>query len=114
MTAWWRQVFTADDPRGPWPARVLVRWADQVPRELREKFAASDEWSEMCDLQYKVTELPDGPDRLIAFWRVAELLDSYAGRMERSGLVRALSSSFSPDQLRAEAAEYRAGRDPHV
>lgn len=81
---------------------------------LRELSASSDEWSELCAVQYQVTDQPEGDERTAACLRMAELLESYAERLERSGLVRALSSSFTPEGLRAEAAEYRAGRDPHA
>ncbi|MFI5895644.1 hypothetical protein ACIA5D_36670 [Actinoplanes sp. NPDC051513] len=74
---------------------------------LREWSASGDEWSEMCDLQRR-SEDPEAKQRM------AELLESYADRMERSGLVRLFASSFTPESLRAEAAEYRAGRDPHA
>ncbi len=110
MTSGWRQVFTADDPRGPWPAREIVKALEH----LREFSASSDEWSEMCDVQYQVSDQTDGPDRDRACVRMAELLESYADRMERSGLVRAMGPCRTPDELRTEAAEYRAGRDPHA
>jgi len=84
-----------------------------VLEHLREWSASSDEWEEMCNLQGKVSDLPDGPDRTAACRRMADLLESYADRRDRSGLVRALGPRPS-DSLRAEAAEYRAGRDPHA
>lgn len=104
-----RQIFTADDPRGPWPARHIVKALDH----LREFSASSDEWSELCEVQYRVSDQPDGPDRDAACARMAELLESYADRMDRSALVRALGAKSSVE-MRAEAAEYRAGRDPHA
>ncbi|MFI5938075.1 hypothetical protein [Actinoplanes sp. NPDC051494] len=78
---------------------------------LRQWSASHEEWSEMCDLQYKVTDLPNGPERAAEAGRMAELLESYADRLERSGLVR-VGTTFTPEELRTEAAEYRAGRDP--
>jgi hypothetical protein len=84
-----------------------------VLEHLREFSASSDEWAEMCDVQYQVSDQPDGPDRDRACARMAEMLESYADRVERSGLVRAMGPGSTPDELRAQAAEYRAGRDPH-
>lgn len=84
-----------------------------VLQHLREFSASSDEWSEMCETQYQVAELPNGPDRDRVCARMADLLESYADRLERSGLVRAMGPTRSPANLRADAAEYRAGRDPH-
>lgn len=109
MTGIFRQVFTADDPRGPWPARHVVKALEH----LREWSASSDEWSEMCEVQCRVSDQPAGPDRDEARARMAELLESYADRMERSGLVRAFGPA-SVAELRAEAAEYRQGKDPHA
>lgn len=85
----------------------------KLTEHLREWSASSDEWSELCDTQYQVTDQPDGPERNRACARMAELLESYADRVEWSGLVRAIAPS-TPAELRAEAAEYRAGRDPHA
>lgn len=82
-------------------------------RHLREWADASDEWSEMCRLQDHEFD-PASPDRFEVGARMADLLESVADRMERSGLVRAFASSFTPALLRADAFEYRAGRDPHV
>jgi hypothetical protein len=79
---------------------------------LREWSASAEEWSELCELQYKAQDLPAGAERDVARQRMAALLDSHAERMERSGLVRAFASSFTPERLRAEAAEWRAGRCP--
>ncbi len=84
-----------------------------VLENLREFSASSGEWSEMVDLQYRVSDQPDSPDRDAACQRMAVLLESYADRVERSGLVRKLAARSAED-LRAEAAEYRAGRDPHA
>ncbi len=80
-------------------------------KELSEMFEGGDDWKELCGLQY-AADLPPGPDRDAAFARMAVLLEAYADRMERSGLVRWLASSFTPDGLRAEAAVWRSGRDP--
>lgn len=80
---------------------------------LREFSASSDEWAEMCRLQDHEFD-PDSPTRFEVGGRMADLLESYADRIERSGLVRAFASDFLPSELRAEAAEYRAGRDPHA
>ncbi|BAL87236.1 hypothetical protein AMIS_20160 [Actinoplanes missouriensis 431] len=108
MTGAWRQVFTADDPRGPWPARKIV----QAVEQLREWSASSDEWAELCDLQYRISDVPTG-DEQAACYRMAKLLDSHADRMERSRLVRAFTT-FTPESLRADAAEFRAGRNPYA
>lgn len=84
-----------------------------VLEHLREWSASSDEWAETCRLQDHEFD-QDGPTRFEVGARMAGLLESYADRIERSGLVRAFASEFTPDDLRAEAAEYRAGRDPHA
>jgi len=84
-----------------------------VLEHLREWSASSDEWAELCETQYRVSDAPTVEERAAAGQRMAELLESYADRVERSGLVRFLGPS-SPEYLRAEAAEYRAGRDPHA
>lgn len=86
----------------------------KLMEHLREKWGASEDWSEMCDLQYQVSDLPDGPDRDRACRRMADLLESYAARRDRSGLVRAMGPGLSSGELRAEAAVYREGRDPHA
>lgn len=85
----------------------------KVLEHLQQWQASHAEWQEMCDLQYKVTDLPASPERTAAGQRMAELLESYADRMEASGLVRAFGPGRTPVELRADAAEYRAGRDPH-
>ncbi|MEU4558455.1 hypothetical protein AB0F72_08695 [Actinoplanes sp. NPDC023936] len=108
MTSAWRQVFTADDPRGPWPARKIVQAVEQV----REWSASTEEWSKICDLQYRISDVP-GADELNACQRMAELLDSHADRMQRSGLLRAFST-LTPESLRADAAVFRAGRNPYA
>lgn len=81
---------------------------------LREKSAASDEWAEMCDLQCRFTDAPTAEERAAAGERMAVLLESYADRMDRSRLVRALGPGRTSAELRSAAAEYRAGRDPHA
>jgi hypothetical protein len=85
-----------------------------VLEHLREKQAAADEWAEMYDVQYQVMDAPTVEGRAAAGVRMAELLDSYADRMDRSGLVRVLGTRRTSEQLRAEAAEYRAGRNPRA
>lgn len=67
----------------------------------------------MCRLQDREFD-PDSPNRFEVGARMADLIEAYADRIERSGLVRVVASSFTPADLRAEAAEYRAGRDPHA
>ncbi len=84
-----------------------------VLAHLRQWSVSAEEWSELCRLQDHDFD-PDSPDRFEVGARMADLLESYASRMEQSGLVRALSSSLSPADLRAQAAQYRAGRDPHA
>lgn len=81
---------------------------------LREWSASHDEWSGVCETQYKVSDASTLEERVAAGQRMAELLESHADRMERSGLVRWFASSFTPDGLRAEAAEFRAGRNPYA
>ncbi|GIM88812.1 hypothetical protein [Paractinoplanes toevensis] len=82
-----------------------------VVEHLREWSASSGEWVEICDLQRQFD--PDDADRFAVGARMADLLETLADRMGRSGLVRAFASS-TPESLRAEAAEYRAGRDPRA
>lgn len=84
-----------------------------VLEHLREFFDGSDDWAEMCRLQDHEFD-PNSPTRFEVGARMAGLIEAYADRMERSGLVRVFASSFTPADLRAEAAEYRAGRDPHA
>lgn len=85
-----------------------------VLKHLTEMFEGSDEWKELCELQYRPAELAPGPERDAACTRLAEILEAHADRMERSGLVRWLASSFTPDGLRADAAVWREGRDPYA
>jgi hypothetical protein len=79
---------------------------------LHEWAASSDEWSEMVELQDRFNAV-DSTERVAVGGRIAELLESYADRMERSGAVRWFSSSLSPDSLRASAAVWRTGTDPN-
>lgn len=67
----------------------------------------------MCRLQDHEFD-PDSPTRFEVGARMADLLEAYADRVERSRLVRAFAGDFYPSTLRAEAAQYRAGRDPHA
>lgn len=85
-----------------------------VLAHLREKQAAAEEWQQMVDLQYQVADAPTVESRALAARRMAEVLESYADRMDRSRLVRVLGPGCTSADLRAEAAEYRAGRDPHA
>jgi hypothetical protein len=84
-----------------------------VLEHLREFNASSDEWREYCRLNDHEFD-PGSPTRFEIGGRMADLLESYADRVERSGLVRVFAGDFYPSTLRAEAAEYRAGRDPHA
>ena len=81
-------------------------------KHLEEMFESGDEWKEICRLQ-NAADLPPGPERDAAFARMADLREIHADRMERSKLVGWLDSAFTPDGLRAEAAVWRSGRDPH-
>lgn len=82
-----------------------------VLEHLRQWTASADEWQELVAViqQIGLQETPD-PGACV---RAAELLESVAARIEGSGLVRAVSTQ-DPAVLRAEAAAYRAGRDPHA
>lgn len=84
---------------------------------LREWSASSEDWSEMVREQEKFA-LEDftgqSEKALETGGRIADLLESYADRMERSVLVSWLASPFTPELLRASAAVWREGRDPHV
>jgi hypothetical protein len=83
-----------------------------VVESLRELFDSSEEWTELCDLQVAFDQ--PGADRLALGGRIADLLESYADRMDRSRLVRVVASGFTPGRLRAEAPLWREGRDPHA
>jgi hypothetical protein len=80
---------------------------------LREWSTSGDEWGEYVKGADRFSDLPEGEERAVLGLRLAGLLDSYADRMDRSVLVRA-STTYNSGVVRAEAAEYRAGRDPHV
>lgn len=83
---------------------------------LREWAASTEEWSEMVELQEKFALkafIEEADEMLETGSLIADLLETYADRMERSGLVRALSSAFTPEELRANAAVWRRGRNPH-
>lgn len=73
---------------------------------LREWAASTDEWSELVELQNKY-DLDRPEETALSAARIAVLLETYAGRMDRSGLVRVWSSSFTPEGLRERAAEWR-------
>ena len=85
----------------------------RLVQHLREWSASTGEWSAMCETQYQVSAAPTVEARMAAGRRMAVLLESYAARMERSALVRFIGPGL-PETLRAEAGEYRAGRDPHA
>lgn len=80
---------------------------------LREWVASTDDWEELCDLQDKVGDLPETAEQHAAAERMADLLDAIADRIEASGLVR-VTFKQTPAALRAEAAEFRAGRNPYA
>lgn len=78
--------------------------------------AVNAAYREIDAARRQVQASPDGPERDRACSRLADLLEAQADREERSELGRMLASGQVPDTLlaalRAEAAEYRAGRDP--
>ena len=84
-----------------------------VIEHLREWTASTEEWSEICALQYQIGEAPGNDGELAAGQRMAVLLDAVAGRIERSRLVRAMSTQDAA-RLREQAAEFRAGRNPYA
>jgi hypothetical protein len=87
-----------------------------VIENLREWSASSEEWSAMVREQEKFAHesfTGQSEEALQTGGRIADLLEAYADRMERSGLVSWVASSFTPEGLRADAAVWREGRDPH-
>ncbi len=80
---------------------------------LREWSASSVEWSEYVELADRFSDVSAWSERLTLGAQIAGLIESYADSMERSVMVR-LGTTYTATELRAEAAEYRAGRDPHT
>jgi hypothetical protein len=81
-----------------------------VLEHLRQWTVSADEWAELVAVTQQIG-LSEKPESGL-FVRAAELLETVAARIESSGLVTAVSTQ-DPAKLRAEAAAYRAGRDPH-
>ncbi len=84
---------------------------------LREHLAtwseSAFEWDTYIDLADQFSDLTDDAERIVLGARIADLLESCAAKTERSTLA-GLQTAYSPETLRANAAEYRAGRDPHA
>lgn len=84
-----------------------------LSERIRTWRMSEQDWAEMCDVQYTAEEAQPGPEGDQARERVAVLCESYADRLEASRLVRLFTSGeITPAGLRAEAAEWRAGRVP--
>ena len=82
--------------------------------QLQEWAASADEWVEMCALQHQVGDVPAGADDLAACQRMADLLDSCASRMRKSGMPRVFETTFTWQQLQADADAFRSGRNPYA
>ncbi len=80
---------------------------------LREQFAASAELDEKIELECAFSRAGSVAERAEIGGRIADLLESFAERMDRSGLVRVTAQVKSAAERRAEAAVWRSGRDPH-
>lgn len=78
----------------------------KLAEHWREWEASDEEWAALKCAQ-KEYEMSDGDNGAALAARVAELLESYADRMDRSILVRLGTTAFTPADLRAEAAEWR-------
>ena len=80
---------------------------------VREWGASADERDELATIRERIDDHPAGEEQLELCEQAAVLLDRIAGRMEQSGLVRAMSTS-TPGVLRHRAAVFRAGRNPYA
>ncbi len=83
---------------------------------LREHLTAwsesAFEWDTYVELADRFGDLTDDAERIVLGARIADLLESCAAKTEQSTLY-GLQTVYSPETLRADAAAYRAGRDPH-
>jgi hypothetical protein len=85
-----------------------------VIEHLREWSASDEEWAELIEEREKYdlkAFVGDTAEATASANRIADLLESHADRMERSALVRAFTTP-TPASLRADAVEWRAGRNP--
>lgn len=80
---------------------------------VRSVFSASERFDQIVDLGREFAEADNDTKRLEAGSAIADHWDAIADECEQSAATRMLFNSWTPAEMRAEAAIWREGRDPH-